>query len=318
MGTRKKKRTAVAKRKQRPSPTKVQPVDVEAQTLSNIIIKGDISSLSPAEKINYYKAFCAYVGLNPITQPFAILKTRAKEGNEWVDKEVLYAKKEATEQLRTKHGISVIDLHGELVGGVVYRVIAKGQNAQGRIDTASGAVSVKGLTGDNLANAIMKCETKAKRRLTLSLSGLGMLDEAEMETIPDAQLLPAPVKPTQLTSDTQIQPDEPIDPDHDPRPQQETVQTVEGQQPKPTKTAFYSPEKAERLKTFRIMLDNALTEGLLTGEEISEAKREWNLAKSMPDVNLIYKKYQDMVDKRWSEKEAKPMSEDHPRQEAKP
>jgi len=32
----------------------------------------------------------------------------------------------------------------------------------------------------------MKCETKAKRRATLSICGLGMLDESELETIPGA------------------------------------------------------------------------------------------------------------------------------------
>ena len=35
-----------------------------------------------------------------------------------------------------------------------------------------------------LANAIMKTETKAKRRATLSICGLGFLDESEIETIP--------------------------------------------------------------------------------------------------------------------------------------
>jgi hypothetical protein len=32
----------------------------------------------------------------------------------------------------------------------------------------------------------MKAETKAKRRVTLSISGLGFLDESEIETIKDA------------------------------------------------------------------------------------------------------------------------------------
>ena len=33
-------------------------------------------------------------------------------------------------------------------------------------------------------NVLMKCETKAKRRATLSILGLGVLDEMELETIP--------------------------------------------------------------------------------------------------------------------------------------
>jgi hypothetical protein len=39
----------------------------------------------------------------------------------------------------------------------------------------------------NLANLQMKAVTKGKRRLTLSLCGLGWLDETEVETIPNAQ-----------------------------------------------------------------------------------------------------------------------------------
>jgi hypothetical protein len=48
-----------------------------------------------------------------------------------------------------------------------------------------------------MANALMKAETKAKRRVTLSICGLGMLDESEVESIPGAAVeplaLPAPV-----------------------------------------------------------------------------------------------------------------------------
>jgi hypothetical protein len=36
------------------------------------------------------------------------------------------------------------------------------------------------------ANAAMKCITKAKRRATLSVCGLGLLDETGIETIPAA------------------------------------------------------------------------------------------------------------------------------------
>jgi hypothetical protein len=48
-------------------------------------------------------------------------------------------------------------------------------------------VATVGLKGDALANALMKAETKSKRRVTLSICGLGMLDETEVDTIPDAR-----------------------------------------------------------------------------------------------------------------------------------
>ena len=56
----------------------------------------------------------------------------------------------------------------------------------GRTDESVGAVSLEGLKGDHRANALMKCETKAKRRVTLSICGLTFLDESEIESIPGA------------------------------------------------------------------------------------------------------------------------------------
>jgi hypothetical protein len=49
-------------------------------------------------------------------------------------------------------------------------------------------VALGTLKGDALANALMKCETKAKRRVALSLAGLGWLDETEIATIPGARV----------------------------------------------------------------------------------------------------------------------------------
>src|SRR5690606_14833750 len=55
----------------------------------------------------------------------------------------------------------------------------------GRTDSELGVVPIEGLKGNNLANAIMKAITKAKRRVTLSIVGLGWLDETEVQDIPD-------------------------------------------------------------------------------------------------------------------------------------
>ena len=66
-----KKRSVPRKATAKKPETAIQKVDLDAQILSNIIIRGDISSLTPEQKIDYYNAFCRYVGLNAITQPFA-------------------------------------------------------------------------------------------------------------------------------------------------------------------------------------------------------------------------------------------------------
>lgn len=146
----------------------------EDNLVANIVLKGDLSGLNPQEKVEYYNRFCESLGLNPLTRPFDYIRLSGKE--------TLYAKKDATEQLRKIHGVSVTDLTKDIINGVCV-VTAKGQDKTGRTDTSTGAVNIEGLKGDNLANALMKAETKAKRRLTLSICGLGILDETELETI---------------------------------------------------------------------------------------------------------------------------------------
>jgi hypothetical protein len=49
--------------------------------------------------------------------------------------------------------------------------------------------------GDMLANAMMRCETKAKRRVTLSIVGLGWTDESEIDSIPGAAVVDGPALP---------------------------------------------------------------------------------------------------------------------------
>ena len=149
----------------------------DAAVVENVVLHGDLSGLGPKERINYYNQLCEYLGLSPVTQPFKIIKLQGKD--------TLYATKDATEQLRKKWAVSVDDISTAKVEDV-YIVTVKGHDAKGRTDTATGVVTIGGLKGDNLANALMKAETKAKRRFTLSICGLGVLDETEIETIPNA------------------------------------------------------------------------------------------------------------------------------------
>jgi len=159
--------------------------------ISKLVIGGDLSGLTPVQKVAYYNRFCESLGLNPLTKPFDILRLNGKE--------ILYAKKDATEQLRKINGVSVTSLNQTIQQDIII-VTATGNDKTGRTDAATGAVNIAGLKGDALANAIMKAETKAKRRLTLSICGLGVLDETEIETIPGAvvqtttsrEALPAP------------------------------------------------------------------------------------------------------------------------------
>lgn len=150
---------------------------VQSDIIEQVIIKGDLSQLSPAERVNYYRAVCESVGLNPLTKPFDYISLKGKL--------TLYAKKDATDQLRRINGVSITRLERDRIDGI-YVVTAYATTGE-RQDSSTGAVNVDGLRGDELANAFMKAETKAKRRVTLSLCGLGWLDETEVETIPDAK-----------------------------------------------------------------------------------------------------------------------------------
>lgn len=145
------------------------------EIMENVLIKGDLSKLTPVERSNYYMKVCESVGLNPLTKPFEYITLNGKL--------TLYALRTCTDQLRGIHKVSVVDLAETEREGIII-VTAKVQNGEGRTDMAKGAVTIGNLKGDALCNAIMKAETKAKRRATLSLCGLGFLDETEIETIP--------------------------------------------------------------------------------------------------------------------------------------
>lgn len=151
--------------------------------IEKVLVTGDLSKMSADQRTNYYLQVCSSLGINPLTKPFEYLTLNGKM--------VLYANRNCAEQLRRVYGVSITDMLQQ-VNGEILTVTVKGCDKEGRQDVASGAVCLTGLRGDNLANAYLKAETKAKRRLTLSICGLGMLDETEVETIPAAKKVETP------------------------------------------------------------------------------------------------------------------------------
>jgi hypothetical protein len=119
------------------------------------------------------------MGLDPFTKPFDILRLNGKE--------VLYCTRSGTQQLNKLHKVShLITSRDTNAEAGVYIVTSKASLPDGRCTESIGAVNIAGLKGEMYANAIMKAETKAKRRATLDLLGLGVLDESEAESIPNA------------------------------------------------------------------------------------------------------------------------------------
>jgi hypothetical protein len=171
-----------------------------AASVEKALVGGDLAKLTTEERLSYYKAVCESVGLNPLTRPFEYITLNGKLQ--------LYARKDCTDQLRNVHGVSITIPSRESTDGC-YVVTARATLPSGRTDESIGAVQIEGLKGDAKANAIMKTETKAKRRVTLSICGLGLLDETELETIPAKAMAPTTIEVERTTEDIPIVPGKP-------------------------------------------------------------------------------------------------------------
>lgn len=164
--------------------TKIDKKDINEQhdlsIIEQVVMQGDLAKLNPEQRVTYYHKVCDSLGLNPYTRPFDYISLNGKL--------TLYAKKDATEQLRQVKNISIVELEGRMIDDL-YVVTAKACTPSGRTDQATGAVSIGSLRGEQKANAIMKAETKAKRRVTLSIAGMGFTDESEIDSIPNAKFV---------------------------------------------------------------------------------------------------------------------------------
>lgn len=178
---------------------------VQAAVLEKTLIVGDLSQLTPSERVSFYLTTCESLRLNPLTKPFEYLEL----GDRGQAKLVLYANKNCADQLRGRDHVDLKIVGRELVEDL-YIVTARATLPDGRSDESIGAVPLskedgdwaesssgkryfkgKGtfspLHGDARANAVMKAETKAKRRATLSICGLGYIDESEVDSIAGAR-----------------------------------------------------------------------------------------------------------------------------------
>jgi hypothetical protein len=172
------------------------PVDPKAVEQAMLI--GDLSQMTDEQRIAYYVAVCRSVGLNPLTKPFQALK--GDDG-----KLSLYPDKGCAEQLRKLHRVSTKVLGRDFFEGL-YIVTVQASTPDGRTEEAQAVVPLvkpKGrweeydyrgqqrrrfkaevdqegqevqipLSPTERATSMMRCETKAKRRVTLAITGLGL------------------------------------------------------------------------------------------------------------------------------------------------
>jgi hypothetical protein len=163
-----------------------QAPGLDPAILESLALRGDISGLKPDQKVRYVNDRCHRLGLDPADIPFLSLRLNGKE--------VLYASRAATDQLARIHHVRREVTSRERLEDV-YIVTVRGTLPDGRTEDSIGAVAIGGFKGEALANALMKAETKAKRRLTLAILGLGMLDESEVETIPQRAIAAVQFEP---------------------------------------------------------------------------------------------------------------------------
>lgn len=232
----------------------------DAGIMERVLIVGDLSKLTTDERVAYYGAVCRSVGLNPLTKPFDYINLNGKL--------VLYAKKDCSEQLRNIHSVSIESITAQILEGI-YVVTAQARNLKGRIDASTGAVAIDSLKGEARANAMMKAETKAKRRVTLSICGLGLPDESELEDVSreqpisaraEADMMPRRREPTIVTA---VKTEKPA-------PVAETTKPIEPEIVEPEKPKTEAATVAGGKTTFKLYGSDYSTQGL-TKEQLRDS-----------------------------------------------
>lgn len=147
-------------------------LQLRMEAVEQALVNNDLSKLNTEERVAFVRSICDDLGLNWKTQPFQYIVLN--------NKLTLYARRDACDQLRRIYNVSIEILDSELIGDH-WRVRVRATMPNGRADEATSLVVVKNMKSGDFANAVMKCETKAKRRVTLSICGLGFLDESEVE-----------------------------------------------------------------------------------------------------------------------------------------
>lgn len=158
--------------------TELKTLDIDQSIVSSVALNGDLSKLQPAQKVQYVTALCQRLGLDPVTQPLKLMKLNGRE--------IVYADRGCAAQLNRLHGVSSEITKAEQIGDL-FMVYGRAITPDKRFTDEIAAVPTVGLKGEALANAYMKCRTKAMRRATLTHVGLGLLDESEVDSIPQAQ-----------------------------------------------------------------------------------------------------------------------------------
>jgi hypothetical protein len=157
----------------------IVPADVSAAALQSALA-GDLSKLTGEDRLKFYGKLCEFTGLNPLSKPFDWIQFQGKL--------TLYPNKGCAEQLRVLHGVTFDDKFDRHVEFGVMTMTVRGENKAGRRDFATAALPFdEKMPAEAKANQIMKLETKAKRRFTLSICGLTMFAREAEDQEPESE-----------------------------------------------------------------------------------------------------------------------------------
>jgi hypothetical protein len=150
-----------------------------------VLVGGDLTDLTPRQRLLVYEWRCKADNVDPITRPFDYMRVPDQD-RPGQKKLILYNNKTWAAQKRSEFQIK-LDLVSKGVEDGLYEVIFHGTNNRGQDEIEIGAVPYEpSWKADFRANLKKKAWTQAKRRLTIALSGRGDLDESEAD-IPGAE-----------------------------------------------------------------------------------------------------------------------------------
>ena len=192
---------------QRQAPAGATDAAAEAATLldeilADVVAAGkDTTALSRDHRAAMLTGLARRLGLNPLSNAVMFLKTNGRE--------TLYVTKQGTDQIAAREKLCRETIKGPEVIEIEKRRVVFCQVRATHPDGRS-EVSTATLLLTDPVNDLMKCETKAKRRATLSVCGLGLLAEDEIETIPGARTVPADVLAAPIVVAPPLMPANPI------------------------------------------------------------------------------------------------------------
>lgn len=153
---------------------KEQKIEELPQAAIEASLKGDWTNVHINHRIAFVRNLCENLGVPLVMNPFLFISVKGKTA--------LYAPASAYQMLGAQKGISTEILSREIDKDLqLYEVFVRSTSKEGVIKDNMAAVTLKGLSGEDYANAKMKCVTKAERRATKSQLGLPIPDEDDLD-----------------------------------------------------------------------------------------------------------------------------------------